>query len=784
MDRLPRIASRSKTSGSRARSDASGSDVDEEKMPDYPAATLPKNFLRRQKEGETPTHSRGNSRDRKRRSRRWSGGPVEESAIRPRPRQQDSDSSTLQQDQSPSDTLALHSESSSAARDGDGPDKHAGSKNKGKKHDNEEREIETFQEGGDTVFEDEEGNVLEVMTSKEGETDEEHQHSVEEEAKNLMSDEDVEHGVSKKEQGIQSGLHMDEVEHNIKDHDMKGQEGNELENHGHAPEESNENGKTGMLEHEAQRLKGMGKRMMSGLHMKRDPDMHPEKEGQRPKAEKTHPHRSNRGPARAYRFGRTIIVEDEDGEVIKKYDIPAPEKPQKTTQNHANPGNTRQRLTRMGTMLGINKDEAVDAAENGTKNADVEKPRVDKQKKKKPDDDNDDDVRFTVGGNARRMNRADFIRQISEFDPKTRAKVVEQSNAPKKVKEAAREDEQEHSDNKRKASVQSMHNQDVQSRKEDGDNGRVKKIDGNDHRTGPEGLALVDSKNEHIPLHNEPRKGGGSGAGKSGSEGGNSETAAQRRRRQAARTSTAGSGYFSSHAPQSLRPYNSIDEETAGETPKPQSQSPPTNHHQSRTETAEDSDDDGTERIPPARTQSHHVSHSDTHSTSNRPNLHFQPSNAPETSAERRRREQALGTSKEDSDSDEDAPSASSRPSNARRPVRGGASRRDADIAEEDEDEEDDGAAQARVDEQDEPPRGRQTGIRFMDPTPRQRMERQGHDRDRETQRQAEADAQGQGPGQARGQGQSGASASADGDENVGLGTRLKWAAGLGKKKS
>ena len=446
-------------------------------------------------------------------------------------------------------------------------------------------------------------------------------------------------------------------------------------------------------------------------------------------------------------------------------------------------------------MLGINKDEAVDAAENGTKNVDVEKPRVDKQKKKKPEDDNDDDVRFTVGGNARRMNRADFIRQISEFDPKTRAKVVENSDAPKKVKEAAREDEQEHSHNKRKASAQSMHNQDVQSRKEDGEDGRVKKISGNDHRTGPEGLALVDSKNEHIPLHNsdpgsdQPRKGSGGGGGSSATKsgGGNSETAAQRRRRQAARTSTAGSGYFSSHAPQSTRPYNSIDEETAGETPKPQSQSPPTNHHQTRTETADDSDDDGTERIPPARTQSHHVSHSDTHSSSNRPNLHSQPSNAPETSAERRRREQALGTSKEDSDSDEDAPSASSRPSNARRPVRGGASRRDADIAEEDEDEDEEdgeggGGSGARVDEQDEPPRGRQTGIRFMDPTPRQRMERQGHDRDRETQRQAEADAQGQGQGQARGQGQSGASA--DGDGNVGLGTRLKWAAGLGKKKS
>jgi hypothetical protein len=28
----------------------------------------------------------------------------------------------------------------------------------------------------------------------------------------------------------------------------------------------------------------------------------------------------------AYQFGNTIIVEDEDGEVVKKYELPAPEK--------------------------------------------------------------------------------------------------------------------------------------------------------------------------------------------------------------------------------------------------------------------------------------------------------------------------------------------------------------------------------------------------------------------------------------------------------------------------
>lgn len=74
MDRLPRIQSRSRSMASKARSDMSEDSMDE-KMPEYPAAALglPRNFLRRQKEGETPSHSRASSRDRRRR-RRWSGG--------------------------------------------------------------------------------------------------------------------------------------------------------------------------------------------------------------------------------------------------------------------------------------------------------------------------------------------------------------------------------------------------------------------------------------------------------------------------------------------------------------------------------------------------------------------------------------------------------------------------------------------------------------------------------------------------------------------------------------
>jgi hypothetical protein len=491
--------------------------------------------------------------------------------------------------------------------------------------------------------------------------------------------------------------------------------------------------------------------------MKRDPVTHPEKEGP-PQAERPQHHRQDtkRGPAHAYRIGRTIIVEDEDGEVIKQYDIPAPEKPLKPGQSHADPDNTRQRLTRMGTWLGIGKEEARDAAENGTSGDDSSKKPEDVKgkKKKKPEDDDEDDerVRFTVNGTTRRMNRADFIRQLTDMDPKARAKVVEQSDVPEKVKQEARADAKEHVVNKRKASAHEMDDTDVKSRSE-GDHGKVKKISSKSDNSGPEGLTLVDSNNQNIPFHNFTPPSSRNGAS-------NSETAAQRRRRQATRTSTAGSGYFSSSAPQGT-PEATIPEELDTETPPQGTAASAEQRATPRKRDDSDSEDDGTERIPPVRRASHQtVTSSAALSHRTTPSGKIE-----ETAAERRRREGALGVSREDSDSDDDKPQRESKA----KPKRGSV---DTGVIPEEEEPMSPGEA----------PRGRAGGIRFLDPTPRQQQERARHESyRRDVEREVAGDVEAQ-------QSQStGAAVDEEGGQSsshdVGLGRRLKWAAGLGKKK-
>ena len=64
---------------------------------------------------------------------------------------------------------------------------------------------------------------------------------------------------------------------------------------------------------------------------------------------------------------------------------------------------------------------------------------------KKPgdgDDEEDDDrrIRFTIGGAGRRLTKDDFIKEIQSLDPKLRAEIVEQSDAPAAMKDMAKKD--------------------------------------------------------------------------------------------------------------------------------------------------------------------------------------------------------------------------------------------------------------------------------------------------------------------------------------------------------
>jgi len=137
------------------------------------------------------------------------------------------------------------------------------------------------------------------------------------------------------------------------------------------------------------------------------------------------------------------------------------------------------------------------------------------QSKPTPADDDDDDknIRFTVGAGGRRMSKADFISAISRLDPKTRQRMLDESDAPEAIKREA----------STAAMSESSSTRGKKSRPE------VQRVPtAQDRPTGPEGLALVDSNNEDIPFHPVSdtlakfNLGGSSG-----------ETAAQRRRRQA-----------------------------------------------------------------------------------------------------------------------------------------------------------------------------------------------------------------------------------------------------------
>jgi hypothetical protein len=213
---------------------------------------------------------------------------------------------------------------------------------------------------------------------------------------------------------------------------------------------------------------------------------------QPPKAHKPAP---KRGPALAYQFGNTIIVEDEDGEVLKKYDIPGPPKQKKpATGDRTDAGRTLQRIKNMGSYLGMHPQTAADAAEGVASASDGPK--------KNAEEDDDDNIRFTVTAGGRRMSKLEFIQQIQKMDPKSRAQLVENSDAPETVKREARKDAKESvARSKQRATSSAKLPQTVAEH--DGYFPPIMKTDSpaNERPKGPEGHTLVDSEDEDVPFH-------------------------------------------------------------------------------------------------------------------------------------------------------------------------------------------------------------------------------------------------------------------------------------------
>ncbi|KAJ6095962.1 Na(+)/H(+) antiporter [Penicillium sp. IBT 16267x] len=411
MNRLPRVSSLAKGSMSFRKAE----DSEEEKLPEYPPGTLPPigmpgNFLRRVREEDTDTQTSESTRKPIRRRKKHRkhddvGGPVSQSAIMPQ-RRPERDASEEEKEMEERDAVERGASPPNAERDKFG----------------REPELEVFQEGHHLVIEDEEGNVLKTEDTR-NLTPEQQAELIEEQRRRLENDRSGEFAHSQsqpheKDEG-------EEVKHAID------------ENVGHPGEKA--------------RSKWTS---WTGLGKARGKD----KEETKPTAEA--PAKPKHRSAHAYQFGNTIIVEDEDGEVIKKYTIPSGDKPAKPKPRPeeqlgpSNPAPIRRGLTRMGTWLG--------REEEGESSG---------QKKQKPaprtvtdDWTTDDGLRFTlaqssdidskgIGHKGRRMNKHEFFEQIKGLDAKARRDVVQQTDAPTPVKEVAKQEAKKEEKTERRLSA-------------------------------------------------------------------------------------------------------------------------------------------------------------------------------------------------------------------------------------------------------------------------------------------------------------------------------------------
>lgn len=629
-DRLPRIQSRSKSSASARRPYDTESDMDEK----MEVGVVPRNFLRRQREEDDTSRSssRRPSRHRSRRSQssiHGPGGPISQSAIAPM--------------RSPGPTMSRSDSETLAMKSSDSGEGSSEKSDRGRKHDvTGERQIdkepeqpgddegEIYEEGNETVYEDEEGNVLAVEDTREEDrahTPEARRHRAEHEtteAKRLMGEHDVHHGISYKDDDPRTDEGQ-KVADAVKHPEGKGKEQAEG---GHKEEPRGGH-------HWRQGLKRMGTGGIAGgiNHLRHKEERPPKKE--QPE--------ERRGAARAYQYGNTIIVEDEDGEVIKKYDIPNPNKKKKEGEAASkDPAKTRQRMTRMTSYLGMGSKPG-GAEPSGTTDEAVQESKK-KVQKGKGDERDDARLRFTITSGGRRMSKADFINEIQNMDPKKRARVVEASDAPEAIKEEARADA---NDNHHEPGQESNRPEiqltpaspdagEAQGKQRGAERPKVQRTATHeDDVRGPEGLKLVDSNEEDIPFHDVT----GDLHRHSVQHSTGLETPAQRRRREATQRAQA------------------QQKEPVGE---------------------EDSEDDGTERVSPAAAappkQSQGIRFASDKETPaerrrrlgalgedegdgksgevSKPKLgKLAPD---ETAAERRRREGALGHSKDESDSEDD----------------------------------------------------------------------------------------------------------------------------------
>jgi sodium/hydrogen antiporter len=391
MNRLPRVQSVSRSSLSLRKADSEASNDQPSDLPPgmLPPVGVPGNFLRRVREGDDDSggvsgRRSQNLRPKRRRKRMTNvGGPISQSAIMPTRRPEVTspiEEKTSQPEESPPVSEEEREERERIEREGSPA--RAERDRFGR-----EPEIEVYQEGNHIIIEDEEGNVLKTEDITHESPEEQRKHILEQHKK-LQADKSGNYAKSRTQPHEKT--EGEEIQKEIE------------EKSGHPYRSIRQRFGT---------WAGWGKQDASA------------EAG--PSTTKPKPPRQS---AHAYQFGDTIIVEDEDGEVIKKYTIPSGEKDEVAPAANAAESQVRRGLTRMGTWVGMKEGEASES---------------------RPDED--DGLRFTVSHNpaleqkgvgvkGRRMSKHDFINEIRRLDPKARRNLVEETDVPQVVKEVARQE--------------------------------------------------------------------------------------------------------------------------------------------------------------------------------------------------------------------------------------------------------------------------------------------------------------------------------------------------------
>jgi NhaP-type Na+/H+ or K+/H+ antiporter len=407
MNRLPRVQSLAKGSMSFRKADETG-----EMSAEYPPGTLPPigvpgNFLRRVRDEDSDTQSSmtSNMKPKSRRRRTPSiGGPVSQTAIAPQ-RRVDSD------------------EDKAETEERDRIDREGSPASKERYRFGREPQLEVYHEGNQLIIEDEEGNVLKTEDISH-ETPESRDRCVQEQRRRLQQETSGDFAKSKSQQ------------HGKTEGEMIQQKVGDKAGHPYTKARERISQWTGF-----------------GKPKPKEPEGKPVK-GKPVEEEPKKPTMAKPRSAHAYQFGNTIIVEDEDGEVIKKYNIPETEDLEQAAPSGAAEGYVRRGLKRMGTWFG--KEEQPESSQAAQKKAEEDDWLV------------DDGLRFTVAHDqdvsergvkhrGSRMNKQEFIRQIKNLEPKARRDMVQESDAPGTVKHVA--DDQVHAadrQERRRSSVQAM----------------------------------------------------------------------------------------------------------------------------------------------------------------------------------------------------------------------------------------------------------------------------------------------------------------------------------------